>query len=311
MAPLRISAACVVAAAVAACGSARGAAVAPPRGLLAFVCEACRGTNTRELFVIRTDGSRLTMRARVCGSSGDPAFPSWAPGGARLVLACDFARGTALWTARPAGGTGDALTPIVQRTEQYGPEWSRDGALLTWERRPFGAETSRIVVARGDGTRARVVARGASPSWSRRGRLVFASGDGLFTARADGTAQRRLSRSRTTPLEARWSPDGRAVAFTAPSDAGTAVRILRLTDYKVRTVARTAVEPPGDLVSIGWAPGGRWLVYAIETRVPTPDPSTENAGVEVWLADTASGARKRVFADVANQIVGVSWAPVR
>jgi Tol biopolymer transport system component len=113
------------------------------------------------------------------------------------------------------------------------PSFSPDGRSIAFEQRsssnPHAVETSNIVVARSDGSGARVITPGTDPSWSPDGqRLVFkvweASTQKLFitTARPDGSDLRRLSDG----VHPQWSPDGRRIAFMRDQAHGTHIWVM-------------------------------------------------------------------------------------
>ena len=80
---------------------------------------------------------------------------------------------------------------------------------------------------RADGTGARkLIPRAYAPAWSRDGsRVAFVSArsgdEELYTANADGSGVRRLTRRSGPDLTPAWSPDGRRIAWTRDREIWT------------------------------------------------------------------------------------------
>jgi dipeptidyl aminopeptidase/acylaminoacyl peptidase len=163
---------------------------------------------------------------------GRPAGePAWAPDGARLA----FTSAGDVFTVR---ADGRAARRVTSGGGSAAPAWSPSGAQLAFI---TGGE---LLVARPDGTTVAGLAAGAlSADWAPDGaRLVVSrratAGDQraeLWIVGADG-AVRQLTGGHDD-LAARWSPDGRQVAFvrggdvwTVPAAGGTARRVTSAGD---------------------------------------------------------------------------------
>ena len=129
------------------------------------------------IFVARAD-SNFTIRRLGTGNGG-----AWAPTGDAVVYKPENARD--LFVSRPEGGT----TRIRNASE---PSWSPDGRTLAFQR------DGSVVVARPDGTGARVIARGSMPSFSSRGVIAYASvgcgaGQGMHVVLPNGRGDHRIT----------------------------------------------------------------------------------------------------------------------
>jgi Tol biopolymer transport system component len=111
--------------------------------------------------------------------------------------------------------------------------FSPDGRSIVYEQRssanPHAVETSNLVVARADGSGARVITAGTDPSWSPDSqRIVFkvweSSTRRLFitTAQPDGSDLRRLSEG----VHPQWSPDGQRIVFMRDQADGTHIYVM-------------------------------------------------------------------------------------
>ena len=129
--------------------------------------------------------------------------------------------------------TSKARQAITSGLWSEQPSFSPDGRSIVYEQRsfanPHAVESSNIVVARADGSGARVITPGTDPSWSPDGqRLVFKvwepSTQRLFitTAKPDGSDLRRLSDG----VHPQWSPDGQRIVFMRDQADGTHIYVM-------------------------------------------------------------------------------------
>ena len=168
-----------------------------------------------EGFVMNADGTGQRP------TDEQPPVPRLADG-TRLIE--DHADGYGVLVAVRPDGTRRAITTGLHAEQGT---YSPDGSRLVYEQRsaaaPDDIPLSNIVIARPDGSAARVVASGTDPSWCPDGTaIVFKTFDRvrrerwIATIAADGTRFERLS----TGVHPHWSPDGRRIAFMKENAAG-------------------------------------------------------------------------------------------
>jgi Tol biopolymer transport system component len=166
-----------------------------------------------------------------------------------------------LWLVPLAGGQARRLTSDLFDIAQ--PEWSPDGATLTFQSYRDGF--FNIWLVRADGTGLRRLTSGPfdhrEPRFSPDGRRIVYSTDasGSYAVVAldlASGATRTLADGAGQEYEPAWSPDGRRVAFVVDN---TGIDVV-----EVATGARaTAVTVPAGEVLHGpaWTPDGARLVY--------------------------------------------------
>ncbi len=151
---------------------------------------------------------RLTVSPR------DDWAPAWSPDGAWIAFLSDRDGAPRVFLVRPDATDRRPASPTEIAGEPGPPLWSPDGARLAFavSTRDGASEIWTIEVA--TGTAMRVSAPGArdeAPAWSPDGRhLVFVSTRDqridLWIARADGTAESRLTDSPEEEWIPRWLP---------------------------------------------------------------------------------------------------------
>ena len=166
--------------------------------------------------------------------------PSWSPDGTRIAvtelwrswdIGTEFARSTIKILSLDTGRKVAVTRPRLDRVDTE-PAWSPDGGTMAFARRQKG-EPQTIWLIHPDGTGARQLTRGRSPSWSAAGdRLAFALGGSIYEVRADGSDRKRIRSGFRHPL-VRWSPDGTKLliasgrnAWVADADGRRWMRVL-------------------------------------------------------------------------------------
>jgi len=215
--------------------------------LLAFVGSSGRD---RRIYTVAADGSGLRAVAGTSGGS-DPVL---SPNGRTLAFARTRLRthvnphckhfnprclgagriysSTTLWIADLGGGAAQRLTPWRNGLDVEPSSFSPDGLTLALTRRQRGEDGPQIELMRVTaGTVTKLVRLGEEPSFSPDGSRIafvgyrdrdvvhaeeghdYTAGE-LYTVSTDGTALRRLTRSRGV-LESSpsWDPSGKRLAY--------------------------------------------------------------------------------------------------
>jgi Tol biopolymer transport system component len=207
------------------------------------------------------------------------------------------------------------------------PSWSPDGSsIAATELGPVESGETRLVVLRSDGSELRRLrpltsvarTRGgrrqteADPAWSPDGsRLVFAGLTGaddannrrsnldIYVVRADGTALRRLTRSRAGDGSPAWSARGR-IAFTRNRDGREHVYTMRPDGSDLERVTPRGGARPN------WSPDGSKLaferegdIYVVGARGRGLRKLTRRSadGQAVWSPDGKRVAFVRTFSN--------------
>jgi Tol biopolymer transport system component len=200
---------------------------------LAFMSNRVTPTNPGpdpdyEIFVMNADGSGVRQ---LTANALDDETPSWSPDGHKLVFQRDFNPIAEqvdydLFTMHADGTHQRNLTSSPGVNEQEA-DWSpndrriafasdRDGDFELYTMRPDGSRVRQLTNNQGPDDR--------NPAWSPDGRrIAFDSNrDGpegeIYTMRAHGSGQTRLTFDQAGSYLPAWSPDGRLIAFTSFRD---------------------------------------------------------------------------------------------
>jgi Tol biopolymer transport system component len=189
-------------------------------------------------------------------------------------------------------GTGKltgALLERALRVEAVDP--GRE--LIEVARRRVGRSSAQFLMRSG--------APDQEPAWSPDGaRIAFASqrhGNWeLYSMRADGLEQRRLTRTRTVEGAPSWSPDGLSLAFYRVTGGRADLWVARADGTAARRLTRRA----GNEVDPTWSPDGTTLAFATDRRGR-------------WTIDVVrtDGTARTTVAIPAGAASHPDWQPVR
>jgi Tol biopolymer transport system component len=319
---------------------------------LIFAAALDREGSRTDIFAIALDGSA----ARRLTALGDAVSPRVSPDGRRVLFArrtpgatfADDAWG--LWSMDPEGGDQREVTPAVPGQTDLPGSWSPDGATIVFTRlgRPTVGDRGRlsqetaIWAASPDGTTPRRLGEGGAPAFSPDGaRIAFVSardrnGDRcygevcrgateLYVMAADGSDQRRMTRSGAGEDAPAWSPDGSALTVTRGVVSGNARADSVWLVAADGSCARALGRDRSRIVSYSgpaWRPGAAAPACArggeanVARRAPLPVPALAAARRSrayplLWLGPEYRGRRLTAVlrADAPQRLPGVGRVP--
>jgi Tol biopolymer transport system component len=139
------------------------------------------------------------------------------------------------------------------------------------------------------------------------GRIVFTSGNRLYTVAPTGGAWTRLVSAETRQAQAAWSPDGSKVAFRVGPDGDSEIWIVDADGSNLHQVTDTP-NPGGDprySSQPAWSPDGRRIAFRSDQRDNNPDVWVMNAdGTDVQpLVQTPGDERYPAFSPDGTKLV--------
>jgi Tol biopolymer transport system component len=181
------------------------------------------GPHGDRLYVVGADGRSLKPLLGTHGATS----PVFAADGNSIAFTRYRRRGASVWLADLAGGAPRRVTPARRGLYMFPGSFSPDGSTLL-ATRYVGAREEIVAVHLSTGEVETVLRRAAEPVYSPDGtrfallrwrlqrrrdgtRVVFSD---LFTARADGSGLRRLTKTRyQDEIYPSWDPSGERLAF--------------------------------------------------------------------------------------------------
>jgi len=261
---------------------------------LAFVRSTVAGVSN-DVFVMPANGGqakRLTFDNRpIMGA------PTWTPDSHQLVFSSNRGGATSLWRISAGGGAprplagpvGEAMWPSIP---------AKGGALVyeqalsklnIWRLNLKSAEQlerppSAIIAEKGEKMRPELSPDGKKIAFESN-RLGFWD---IWTCNTDSSDCHQVTSLHGTAGRARWSPDGRFLAFEFhPGERGE-IYVVEVPGGAPRLVPTI---PGADNLSPNWSPDGKWLYFAskrgnepfqawkILTQGGSPVQLTKNGGI--------------------------------
>ena len=231
------------------------------------------------------------------------------------------------------------LTDGGENAEAY---FSHNGKRLIFQSARDGRTCDQQYVMNIDGSQVRRVSNGAGKTtcgYFMNGdrRILFASSDALekdcpprpdrskgyvwrldpfdiYTARADGSRRKRLTRFGVYTAEGVLSPDGRKIVFTSLKGGDLDIYVMNIDGSGLRQLTHQVGYDGGPW----WSPDGKQIVY----RANHPTTATELKAysdllaqrlvrpnkMDLWLMD-ADGSNQRQITHLGAASFGPSWTP--
>ena len=214
--------------------------------------------------------------------------PAVSPDGSRIAFLSDRDGATDVYVVS-ADGTGERrLTHTLEEEGQ--PEWSADGKSIRFS--VFADASSRIYSIDAGGGTPKLL--GSIP-----GRAMRVSPDGqrvlywtgawtamkLFVSGLDGARARQLTDGSGVVWGARWSPDGKRIAFAdRDSNRILQVYVIDADGSDRRQVTRFAAADGSAQMPAWSSDGSRLAVQSGDKNIPA----------HIWTVDLSSGAAKKL-----------------
>lgn len=242
--------------------------------------------------------TQLTVTGRAMAPySGQEVFPGLVTDGARVYFS-ELSLGR-LGLAHVSAAGGEVLPiPVSFKGQAQILHLSPDGSQLL-VRNWVAGETEDplwLVPTAGGGARRLGDVLGHAGAWTPDGgRLIYAHGQDLYLAKADGSEARKLV---TTPGRAfwlRWSPDGKRLRFTVV-DIGTHSRSLwevSANGTELRRLLPRRFEQEDECCG-EWTPDGRYFVFR----------TLHDNRADIWLIREGAGLFGRANRDPVRLTTG-------
>lgn len=248
------------------------------------------------------------------GKLPDMEAPSWSADGTKLAFQ------VTVWDDQPGkcGSSGYSQIMTIDangsrmrqltggRVDNIDPVWSHDGTKIAFASRDEHADFG-IVIMNNDGSAPlRLTGKSdTNPAWSpTAAKIAFKSRRGgdyaIYVMNADGTGQRRLTKSFYYIGDLSWSPDGKQLAFTLNREEGKRAQIYvievegsgvrRLTDSNEDTWIRSPT----------WSPDGARIAYI---------SSTYGRRSRIYLVNPDGSDPSLLSDDLENNPERLAWSP--
>ena len=124
---------------------------------------------------------------------------------------------------------------------------------------------------------------GSDGGWSPDGRrLVFARGDDVYLAKADGTDARKLFTMADGASDLRFSPDSNRIRFNARKDNSMSIWEIRTDGTNLHPMLSGWRNPPSECCGV-WSPNGRYYFFLRNTP----------AGGNIWVLQESNSVFRK------------------
>jgi len=190
--------------------------------------------------------------------------PRWSPDAGWLAFLRDHGDGWARIHLVDRDGEHERALTGDEDVAHGEIAWSPDGTRIAYVAARRGGQPVLHVMDVATGEHHRLGAGPDSvPRWAPDGRwLLFTTGAAgeLALVRPEGGDPRRLDVGPAGGRDARWSPDGEAIAFSFRDGERSRVAVAHLLEAEVRRVEPFSATPFDDDAP-AWRPDGRGLIY--------------------------------------------------
>lgn len=252
--------------------------------------------------------------------AGSHRSASFSPDGKRIAFINDLDGVPQVWIKDLPDGEAKQLTFGEARVAR--PRWSPVGNDIAYVRR-MGAQTGIWLASADGGEPRKIIEGGRNPNWSWDGkRLVFEREYDVWTAKADGSDQRRVEGVPTEDLlledrNPAFSPDGSLIAFfekdtgpmgdiwVVPSKGGQA-RQLTFDSNLGGTPSWTA---DGKFIVFSSVRGGSRTLWKVLAAGGAPEPVLASAGEDTEPEISRDG-RQLIYTNTRNNFILTITDPV-
>jgi len=255
--------------------------------------------HTLQVWEMNVDGSDARALTHFAAPDGRPQVPAWSKDGRRIAIQANGVdpqdpskHVSHIWVIDVATGAATKLAPHAEPYLDEMPAWFPDGKRIAFQSSRTGRMEIWTMNADGTGQRqltgvkppaaVAMTTAGGEPQPSPDGsRILFASDRSgqpqLHLMNGDGSDVRQLTNEVAGAHSAKWSPDGKQVAFVLGDTDGLAIINADGTNRRVIS------EIKGDQ-SPSWSPDGSMLAFAAGTF----------PNINIHTMNTAGGDRHSV-----------------
>lgn len=215
-----------------------------------------------EIYMMDADGSN---QRNLSNHPSNDYLPDWSPDGKRIVFTSDRDHKSREIYTMNADGSNVARLTSNEEFEEV-PTWSTDGTKILF---------TRQIREPGDTSHA-------------------ANGE-IFIMDADGKNEKRLTYKKGFDSGARFSPDGKRIAFYGPTEEKNfEIFIMNIDGSNITNLTNDALED----YSPSWSPDGKWIAYSSGTP----------AQYDVWIIHVETGRKIRLTNEPKRNETPV-WRP--